>query len=297
MISQSSSILRVDPSIQKESELFPDAVKRGYERALVLQRVFGRIIAESMIELPSESCICLSGSVSRLECVKDSDIDYVLLWNDLVHDEYRSNEAKALSTIRQINHNLVKNSLRPCDSFSAHKPLSELIGTESLFSRYSIISLVDSSPVIGTESAYDDFLKLIRKRLSEYAIGISAEHQVMRALVWYIAREGWMDQLHFGTSVNRFSRLIQLFATILSINHFGIESTRQTKTTWIRIERLEPFLPKGMTSNLKKLWLKALELKENRDRAPMLINSGFTGISNLVEMWDHVQSLTRPPSG
>jgi hypothetical protein len=297
LISQRSSIVTIDTSIQKESQLFPDVVKRCYERALVLQRVFGRIIAESNVELPDESCICISGSVSRLECVKDSDIDYVLLWDDLVHEEYRSNMRRAHSTIKQINHNLVKNSLRPCESFSAHKPISELIGTESLFSRYSIISLVDSSALVGTESAYDNFLKLIRKRLSEYAIGISAEHQVMRTLTWYIAREGWMDQLHFGTSVNRFSRLIQLFTTILSINHFGIESTRQTKTTWIRIEKLGPYLPDGMAPNLKKLWLKALELKENRDRAPMLSDSGFTGISKLVEVWDHVQSLSRPPAG
>lgn len=296
MISQSESELRIASSIRKESELFPEVVKRCYDRAIVLQRVFGQIIAKSNIDLPEESCICLSGSVSRLECVKDSDIDYVLVWNDLEESlDNKTNKKKAVSTIKDINRNLAKNALRPCDSFSAHKPLSELIKTENLFSRYSIISLVDSSPVIGSESAYEDFLKLIRKHLSEYAIGIRAEHQVMRALTWYIAREGWMDQLHYGTSVNRFSRLIQLFTTILSINEFGIESTRQTKTTWIRIERLEPYLPSDMIETLKKLWLKALELKENRGIAPMLADSGFTGISQVVGMWNYIQSLSLPP--
>jgi hypothetical protein len=276
--------------------MFPAVVKRCYDRALVLQRVFGKIISKSNIQLPEEACICLSGSVSRLECVKDSDIDYVLMWNDLSKvSDSKSNGGKADKTIKNINLSLVKNSLRPCDSFSSHRPLSELIKTENLFSRYSIISLVDSSPVIGSESAYEDFLKIIRRHLSEYAIGISSEYQVMRALTWYIAREGWMDQLHYGTSVNRFSRLIQLFATILAINQFGIESTRQTKTTWIRIERLEPFLPKDITSCLKKLWIRALELKENRDIAPMLANSGFTGISKVVEVWRYIAALSQPP--
>jgi predicted nucleotidyltransferase len=297
LFSQSESELRIPESTQRESELFPDVVKRCYDRALTLQRVFGKIIAESSIELPQEGCICLSGSVSRLECVKDSDIDYVLIWNDLENSaEHRKNsKAKAIRTIRDINRDLSKNALRPCDSFSAHKPLSELIRTENLFSRYSIISLVDSSPVIGSESSYEDHLKIIRSHLSEYAIGISAEHQVMRALSWYVQREGWMDQLHYGTSINRFSRLIQLFTTILSINEFGIESTRQTKTTWIRIERLEPYLPNDMANCLKKLWIKALELKEKRDVAPMLSDSGFIGISQVVEMWNYIQSLSRPP--
>lgn len=296
MISQSESRLDLASLTQKESELFPPVVKRCYARALVLQRVFGEIISKSNIQLPEEACICLSGSVSRLECVKDSDIDYVLIWDDLsTVSDSKSNRRKAEKTIKSINFNLVKNSLRPCDSFSSHRPLSELIKTENLFSRYSIISLVDSSPVIGSESAYEDFLKIIRRHLSDYAIGISSECQVMRALTWYIAREGWMDQLHYGTSVNRFSRLIQLFATILAINQFGIESTRQTKTTWIRIERLEPFLPKDITSCLKKLWIRALELKENRDVAPMLANSGFTGISKLVEIWKYIQALSQPP--
>jgi hypothetical protein len=229
MISQSESKLATTFSIQRETELFPDVVKRCYERALVLQRVFGRIISESHIELPEQSCICLNGSASRLECVKDSDIDYVLIWNDFGKAQYKTDRQKVLRTIRHLNQNLVKNALRPCDSFSAHKPLSELVATENLFSRYSIISLVDSSPVIGSESAYYDFLKMIRNRLSEYAIGVSAEYQVMRTLEWYIDREGWMDQLHFGTSVNRFSRLIQLFTTILSINQFGIEKDNLDK--------------------------------------------------------------------
>lgn len=104
-----------------------------------------------------------------------------------------------------------------------------------------------------------------------------------------------MDQLHYGTSVNRFSRLIQLFTTILSINQFGIESTRQTKTTWIRIERLEPFLGGHESDCLRKLWLRALELKEDRGERPMLSDSGFTGVSNLVEIWNKVQGLIRPP--
>ena len=295
MISQSESSLDVTLSVQKESELFPDVIKRCYDRAITLQRIFGRIIDESSIELPEESCICLSGSVSRLECVNDSDIDYVLIWNDFSTEQRKRDNQKAVNTIKRINHTLARNRLRPCDSFSSHKPLTDLVSTESLFSRYSIISLVDSSPVIGTESAYHDFLKLIRKHLSEYAIGISADYQVMRTLAWYIAREGWMDQLHFGTSVNRFSRLIQLFTTILSINQFGIESTRQTKTTWIRIERLEPYTPPEITGCLKKLWIKSLEMKENRQYAPMLSDSRFTGISQVVVIWNHIQSLINAP--
>jgi hypothetical protein len=298
LFSQSESHLNRAPPTQKESGLFPEVVKRCYDRAIVLQRFFGKIIADSKIELPQAACICLSGSVSRLECVEDSDIDYVLMWNDLgesLDNKENGSKNRAIRTIRDINRNLVRNALRPCDSFSAHKPLSELIKTENLFSRYSIISLVDSSPVIGSESAYEDFLKIIRRHLSEYAIGISAEYQVMRALTWYIGREGWMDQLHYGTSVNRFSRLIQLFTTILSINEFGIESTRQTKTTWIRIEGLEPYLPSDMTDCLKKLWLKALELKEKRNIAPMLGDCGFTGISQVVSMWNYIQSLSQAP--
>lgn len=293
LISQSESIL--NESVVKETELFPDVVKRCYERALNLQRRFSDIISEYGMGAPEESCICLSGSVSRLECVKDSDIDYVLVWNDLSGAPFSENKDKALRTIKSINQKLAENSLRPCDSFSCHRPLSELISTENLFSRYSIISLVDSTAVIGSESAYSDFLKLIRKNLSDYAIGISAEHQTMRALTWYIQREGWMDQLFYGTSVNRFSRLIQLFTTILSINQFGLDSTRQTKTTWIRIERLEPYLSLEMTECLKRLWLRSLELKENREKAPMLSDSGFTGISQLLGIWKHVQGLTQPP--
>jgi hypothetical protein len=294
LISQNQSKLNIASAPKKESELYPDVVRRCYDRALILQRVFGRIISESKIELPEEACICLSGSVSRLECVKDSDIDYVLIWNDL-NAHKTANELKADETVRNINSNLAKSLLRPCDSFSAHKPLSELVKTENLFSRYSIITLVDSSPVIGSESAYEDSLKIIRRHLSEYAIGISAEFQVMRTLAWYISREGWMDQLHYGTSVNRFSRLIQLFTTILAINEFGIESTRLTKTTWVRIERLEPYLPHELSSCLKKLWIKALQLKENRDVAPMLANSGFIGISQLVDVWKYIQELCQPP--
>jgi hypothetical protein len=299
LFSQNEPQLNIVSSAPKESELFPAVVKRCYDRAILLQRAFGKIIADSKIDLPKEACICLSGSVSRLECVKDSDIDYVLIWNDLGNDQSgdtRTKRNKAIRTVNDINRNLAKNALRPCDSFSSQRPLSELIKTENLFSRYSIISLVDSSPVIGSESAYQDFLRIIRRRLSDYAIGISAEYQVMRALTWYIAREGWMDQLHYGTSVNRFSRLIQLFTTILSINEFGIESTRQTKTTWVRIERLEPYLPKEMIECLKKLWIKALELKENRDVAPMLHDSGFTGISQVVSIWNYIQSLSQPPA-
>ena len=295
MISESELI--INEATKKESELFPDVVKRCYERALVLQRKFGKIISEGKINTPEESCICLSGSVSRLECVKDSDIDYVLIWNDLsgLSSDIDENREKAVRAVKDINQRVASASLRPCDSFSCLRPLSELISTENLFSRYSIISLVDSTPVIGSENAYTDFLKLIRNNLNTYAIGINAEHQVMRTLTWYIQREGWIDQLHYGTSVNRFSRLIQLFTTILSIDRFGIDSTRQTRTTWIRIERLEPYLPKDTTDCLKKLWLQSLELKENRDKAPMLSDSSFIGISQFLDIWKNIQAITQAP--
>jgi hypothetical protein len=283
---------------------FPEVVRRCYERAIAFQRILGKIVGSAKVDLPNDdACICICGSVSRLECVKDSDVDYVLIWNDLdgppspstSNSKYRENRRKAIQAVREINRGLVENALRPCNSFSSQRPLSELIKTENLFSRYSIISLVDSSPVTGSESSYGDSLKIIRDELSRYAIGISADHQVIRALRWYVEREGWMDQLHYGTSVNRFSRLIQLFTTILSINEFGIEDTRETKTTWLRIERLEPFLPRDLKSSLEKLWIKALELKENRDSAPMLGDSGFTGISQVVSIWKYIQSLSSPP--
>jgi len=280
-------------------ELFPAVVKRCYDRASKLQSKFSELISELDLDLPKESCICLSGSVSRLESVQDSDIDYVLIWNDLSphknNDDLEGDRAKAKYAVQKINLTLAKNALRPCDSFSSFKSLSELTMTENLFSRYSIISLIDSSFIGGDKQTYTNVLAQIEKKLGDYAIGITPEIQVMRTLLWYISREGWIDQLHLGTSVNRFSRLIQLFATILSINQFGIDSTRATKTTWIRIKRLEPYLPKDTTACLKTLWTKALELKENRSIRPMVLDSGFVGISQLVEIWNKLQILTQSP--
>jgi predicted nucleotidyltransferase len=272
-------------------------VKRCYERSLQLSATFQEVLARSTIELPAESCICLNGSTSRLESVPDSDIDYVLVWNDLspnlsTEQEYEKRRREVRIAVDKINSILAENSVRPCDSFSCAKGLSELISTENLFSRYSILTLVDSSLVAGDEASYETFLERMEINLADYAIGISAEKEVIRALVWYIQREGWIDQLQRGTSVNRFSRLIQLFVAILFINYFGLKATRETKTTWLRIVKLQPFVQASNIECLKKLWIRALELKENRARHPMLRDTGFIAVSELMEMWKDILELS-----
>ncbi|MGI0092088.1 MAG: DUF294 nucleotidyltransferase-like domain-containing protein [Nitrososphaerales archaeon] len=288
MIAESTSQLELLD--HEQINRFPEIVRRSYERGLLLQRKFSEMILSARVDLPERSCICLSGSASRLESVEDSDIDYVLLWDE--RSSMEKERLKARTAVAKINNQLASNSLRPCDSFSCDWALGELLSTENLFSRYSILTLLDSTFMAGNQESYEESLNAIKFSLADYAIGISAETQVIRSLVWYIQREGWIDQLRFGTSVNRFSRLIQLFATIFSINQFGIDSTRDTKTTWTRIEKLEPHLPCETTSCLKKLWLRALELKENRALRPMLQDSGFTGVSQLMETWDRLLALS-----
>ena len=286
---------------QDEIESFPEVVKRSLRRAARLQEKFGGLLEESKISLPERSCVCLSGSVSRLESVEDSDIDYVLIWNDgyanngNLDGENDQDRLRAREAVSRVNSMLASKELRPCDSFSCDKALSDLISTENLFSRYSILTLIDSTFAMGSEEAYYHSLKKIEEKLGEYAINVSAETQVTRTLLWYIQREGWMDQLHYGTSVNRFSRLIQLFATILSINQFGIDETRKTKTTWLRIEKLEPYVAIDTVDCLKKLWVRSLELKERRSSSPMLSQSGFTGVSKLVEIWKMLYGLSQTP--
>ena len=273
--------------------MFPPVVRRGYERARLIQGRFLKSILESKVELPAQSCICISGSVSRLESVRDSDIDYVLIWSD--HDSALTQEGlvKSGDAIDRINSTLTEDLMRPCESFSCQRPISDLISTENLFSRYCILTLIDSTFMLGDQFAYNKFLALIKDRLENYAIGISARTLVVRTLVWYIQREGWIDQLQYGTSVNRFSRLIQLFTTILSINQFGIGSTRTTKTTWVRIEKLEPFLHRDITDCLKRMWIRALELKEMRSERPMLKDSGFVAVSKLMELWKELQAISQ----
>ncbi|MHB8567291.1 MAG: hypothetical protein ACYC7D_13305 [Nitrososphaerales archaeon] len=277
-------------------EACPSVVKRGYDRARLIQGNFIKSIEESNAILPKRSCICINGSVSRLESVQDSDLDYVLIWDDIsTKTSARVIGARSEMAIDKINSALAKNIMRPCDSFSCHRPISDLLSTENMFSRYCILTLVDSTFIAGDGEAYSRFLELIKKRLGEYAIGIDAETEVIRTLVWYIQREGWIDQLHFGTSVNRFSRLIQLFATILSINEFGIDSTRTTKTTWARILKLEPFVSADTSECLTTLWVRALSLKENRGEKPMLKENGFVGISMLLKIWRDLLALSETP--
>jgi hypothetical protein len=288
----------------KEAELFPAPIKRSYERALSLQWRFVDLLNEAKVLLPERSSICLSGSVSRLESVKDSDIDYVLIWDDFT--DQRSLDSISVGgisprreiarrSVSRVNLSLAENDLRPCESFSCEKPVSELVSTENLFSRYSILTLIDSTFVAGDRDFYLESLDTIKSRLEEYAIGISADVQVIRTLIWYIEREGWIDQLHYGTSVNRFSRLIQLFATIFSIHHLGIEATRSTKTTWLRLRNLESHLSDDTLECLERLWIKSVELKEYRTQKPMLSDSGFIGTSQLIETWKKVLAISKSP--
>jgi len=282
--------------IAEDERSFPPVVKRAYERARVIQGKFIKSIEESNTILPQKSCICINGSVSRLESVRDSDIDYVLIWDDITTEaNSRVIGARAEMAVDKLNTALARNILRPCDSFSCHRPISDFLSTENMFSRYCILTLVDSTFIAGDGEAYSRFLDQIKRKLGEYAIGIDADTQVIRTLVWYIQREGWIDQLHFGTSINRFSRLIQLFTTILSIKEFGIDSTRTTKTTWARIARLEPFVESSTSECLKKLWIKALLLKEKREERPMLKDSGFIGMSKLLEIWREILALSETP--
>ena len=283
-------------AVYADSDFFPAVVKRSYERARATQEKFSSAVSCSGARLPEESCICINGSISRLESVQDSDIDYVLIWNDST-TRGESNRRNSIDSVEKINRAMTQLDLRPCNSFSCHQPISDLLSTENLFNRYCILTLVDSTFIAGSQTAYGRFLNQIERKLDEYAIGLSAETQVIRTLVWYIHREGWVDQLHFGTSVNRFSRLIQLFTTILSLQQFGIGSTRATKTTWLRIERLEPFLPAETSDCLKKLWTRALELKETRGQKPMLRDSSFVGISQLIEIWQRILSNSQVPGG
>jgi hypothetical protein len=296
-ISQSRHL---SPLVQRiDYESFPEVVKRCYERSIALSIRFRELIEKSKIKLPRESCLCLNGSTSRLESVPDSDVDYVLIWNDSFatvqqnSQGYPGAKLQARITVDKINSILSSNGVRPCDSFSCDKSLSELVTTENLFSRYSILTLIDSSLLAGDELMYSYFLDRIEKNLNDYAIGIRADKLVIRTLVWYIQREGWIDQLQMGTSVNRFSRLIQLFVTILSIDQFGIKRTRETKTTWLRIENLRQSLHSSKLDCLKKLWLKALLLKEDRARRPMLRDTGFIAVSELMEIWRDILSISQ----
>lgn len=273
----------------------PPVVKRSYERARTIQNRFINSIQESNTVLPPKSCLCINGSVSRLESMKDSDLDFVLIWDDNTMTNARVVGSMAAMAVDKLNNSLAKNLLRPCDSFSCHRSISDLVSTENMFSRYCILTLVDSTFIAGDGEAYSSFLSRIKKSLGEYAIGIDADTQAIRTLVWYIQREGWIDQLNFGTSVNRFSRLIQLFTTILSIKEFGIDTTRNTKMTWSRITRLEPYLRPDVTSCLKKLWVKSLLLKESRAEKPMLKDSGFVGVSKLMEIWKDILAAAESP--
>ncbi|HZW57329.1 MAG TPA: DUF294 nucleotidyltransferase-like domain-containing protein [Nitrososphaerales archaeon] len=295
MISQSEVLKDLEGLDLEGSDLFPAVVKRSYERARITQRKFSLAISRSGALLPESSCVCINGSVSRLESVQDSDIDFVLIWNDALAGN--NDKSRSIEAIEKINRSMIGVDLRPCNSFSCQQPISDILCTENLFSRYSILTLVDSSFVAGDPVAYTDTLDEIRRKLDEYAIGLSADMQVIRALMWYIQREGWIDQLHFGTSVNRFSRLIQLFTTILSVHQFGIDETRSTKPTWMRIGRLEPHLNNDVTECLKRLWIKALEFKETRAERPMLRDNNFIGVSKLVEIWQDILKISQVPVG
>jgi hypothetical protein len=239
---------------------WPETIQRAFLIARLKIDEAKQLLMLDDQKISSDYAICLSGAVGRFEAVSDSDLDYVLVFRDSALQKNFD------AFISNINQKLYFSGLRPCDTYSCAWSLETLANPQNKFERYAIFTLLDSILLGGDQDFYNEIVGRIEKGLGEHAVNVDARSQAAKTLGWYIRREGWIDELDRGSTVNRMTRLVQLFITILSLKHLGIRETRATRPTWLRLDRVSDYLPLDQAGNARALWVRMLEMKETLGR-------------------------------